>query len=187
MSILQQFAKARIATRLALTLGLIVVVVVVSAVAYGAKKLQDTTRLLTQLEQQEWQVSVLAATWQGNAQALSARVTASMRMPAGAMRDSFLSEIRQSEEAIAASVATLDGLVLGDVISRQTKLVKLASNQMKDITVKLEELKRTGEYLVIDQLLAGDFERLRAAYLTSIDDLRNLASARASQATQLAR
>jgi signal transduction histidine kinase/CheY-like chemotaxis protein len=179
-------SRTRIVTRLGLTLAFIVVITL-SAVAFGAKKLQDTTQLLTRLEQREWQVSVLAASWQGNAQAISARVSASMRLPAGAVRDSFLEQTEASDTAVQGLMKALAPLVDDPLMRQRLAAAQLASAEFQRIRAQLEDLKRTGEYMAIDSMLNGDFEVRRKAYVEAIDQLRSRALESSQRATEQAR
>ena len=101
----------RISSKLALVLTFIVIAVG-SALYFSVTKLHDVTRAFVALEKNEWQVSTLASTWQGHAHAVSARVTASMKIPVGASRDKFVAEGRQSVQEIETVVQSIDKLKL---------------------------------------------------------------------------
>ncbi|KQP17672.1 response regulator [Pseudorhodoferax sp. Leaf267] len=180
--LLSWLRETRIATRLALMLACIAVVMV-SAVAFGAKKLQDTTLLLTQLEQREWRVSVLAGNWAGLAEALSVRVSASMRLPDGPLRENLLADTVAAEGTIATLISTLEGLVHDPQVMLHVEQAKAASIRFRAVHRKLEDLKRVGEFLAIDTLLNGDFESARGDYMIAIDRLRTGAALRSQQAT----
>ena len=178
--------QTRIATRLALTLGLIVLMTM-ATVGYGAHKLQSTTSLLTRLEQREWQVSVLTATWRGAALAMSTRVETSMRLPDGPVRVRMADETAQAETEVNALVKQLDELISDEGMRKAMGQAKQASSQFRLSMQQLEDFKRTGEYLAINELLAGDFDKLRKNYVSAITQVNAVAVERARNATEQAR
>jgi signal transduction histidine kinase/HPt (histidine-containing phosphotransfer) domain-containing protein len=175
----------RIGMRLILVLAAITLCMAV-ALAFGVRRLDQATDLLKNLEQREWQVSVLASTWHGHAQAQSARVVGSMQMPIGALRDVYLADAQTSEDLVAATIKDLQGRVHGEM--QQHLQVAIVANQaFQKVALALEDLKRSGEYLEMDKLLQGDYETARFNYLKAIETLSASAATNAHQATQAAR
>jgi len=177
------FRNARIGTRLGLVFSLLVLLMVL-ATGYGAIKLKQTTSTLKRLSATEWQMTQLAREWNAQAAMNTLRATTNARLGTGEFSDELT---KQSKATLAANAETI-GKIESLVSDPETKaLFDKAVNARKVALAfdpQLDALKNSGDFVALEGLLAGDYEKTHKAYQAAVDELAALATARAGAAQE---
>jgi len=186
MTNLLNFRDARIGTRLGAAFGLMVLLMVL-ATGYSAIALKHTTGTLQRLSAHEWQLMQLAREWNAQAALNALRATTNARLGTGEFPDQLTKDAKATAARNDETVKQLQALVADDA---QTKAVfdrALAARQVVTaFDPQLDTLKNSGDFVALEGLLAGDYEKGRKAYQAAVDELASLASSRAAEAQQSA-
>jgi len=179
------FRNTRIGTRLGLVFGLMVLLMVV-ATGYSAVKLKQTTSTLQHLSATEWRMMQLARDWNAQAALNTLRATTNARLGTGDFSDELTKASKATSAQNAETIRQIEALVSDPEMKALFDKANAARQVALAFGPQLETLKNSGDFVALEGLLAGDFDKSRKVYQAAVDDLAALAGARAATAQQQA-
>ncbi|WP_157598137.1 methyl-accepting chemotaxis protein, partial [Rhizobacter sp. Root29] len=177
------FRNARIGTRLGLVFSLLVLLMVL-ATGYGALKLKQTTSTLKRLSATEWQMTQLARDWNAQAAMNTLRVTTNARLGTGEFSDELTKQSKLTAVANAELIKKIEALVSDAEMKALFDKAVQARKVALAFDPQLDALKNSGDFVALEGLLAGDFDKTRKTYQAAVDELAALATARAAAAQE---
>jgi methyl-accepting chemotaxis protein len=175
------FRNARIGTRLGLVFSLLVLLMVL-ATGYSAIKLKQTTSTLKRLSATEWQMTQLARDWNAQAALNTLRVTTNARLGTGEFSDELTRQSKLTAVVNGETIKKIEALVSDPEMKALLDKAVQARKAALAFDPQLDALKNSGDFVALESLLAGDFDKTRKAYQVAVDELAALATARADAA-----
>jgi methyl-accepting chemotaxis protein len=179
------FRNARIGTRLGLVFSLLVLLMVL-ATGYSAIKLKQTTSTLKRLSATEWQMTQLARDWNAQAALNTLRVTTNARLGTGEFSDELTKQSKLTAVVNAELIKKIEALVSDPEMKALFDKAVQARKLALAFDPQLDTLKNSGDFVALEGLLAGDFDKTRKAYQAAVDELAALATTRAAAAQEQA-
>jgi len=175
------FRNARIGTRLGLVFSLLVLLMVL-ATGYSAIKLKQTTSTLKSLSATEWQMTQLARDWNAQAALNTLRVTTNARLGTGEFSDELTRQSKLTAVVNGETIKKIEALVSDPEMKALLDKAVQARKAALAFDPQLDALKNSGDFVALESLLVGDFDKTRKAYQVAVDELAALATARADAA-----
>ncbi|WP_322114288.1 methyl-accepting chemotaxis protein [Aquabacterium sp. A7-Y] len=182
MDFIARFNRTRISTRLAVALGLLMALMV-GISGYSVKKLFDTTSVLDRLAKQEWKLMQETGAWKALVELNVFRVATHSRLGTGEYPDLLMKDYQAAVTQIEKRQKVIAAALVTEEMRSQYQQVDQLRKQIEAMQPRIKEFRDQGDYVALEGLLNGDFEKARVAYLGGIDKLQSLALHRAETAS----
>ena len=174
--------KTRISTRLAVALGLLMALMV-GVSGYSVKKLFDTTAVLDRLSRNEWKLMQLASEWKSLVELNVLRIATHSRLGTGDYPDQLMKDYAATSQILDKVQKEVGEMATGTSLSAQYEQINALRKQITAYAPKIKEMRDTGDYVALEGLLNGDFEKARKAYIEAITKLQSDALTAANEAS----
>ncbi|MFN3298295.1 methyl-accepting chemotaxis protein [Caldimonas sp.] len=181
MSFLHALAHTRIATRLAVALGLLMLLMI-GVSSYSVKKLSDTTAVIERLTERETALMQVVGQWKSLVEINVLRIVTHSRLGTGDFPDQLMKDYTADSQRIDALQQQIQAAIDDSALSAQYGQIETLRKSILAYGPRIRELRDSGDYFALEQLLDGDFEKTRKAYIEGIDGLQRSIQERARQA-----
>ncbi|HWP18170.1 MAG TPA: methyl-accepting chemotaxis protein [Burkholderiaceae bacterium] len=182
MNIVHRITRLRISARLAAALGLLMLLML-GVSGYSVKKLFDTTAVMNRLSEQEWRLMQMTGELQGLIELNILRIATHARLGSGEYPDQLMQDYKTTSARIDELQKQVEATVQDPEMKAAFDKFTTARGQLLAFGPRITEMRNQGDYVALEALLAGDFEKARKAYLGSIDEMEALAKRRAEEST----
>ncbi|WP_301259496.1 methyl-accepting chemotaxis protein [Eleftheria terrae] len=182
MSLIARFDRTRIPTRLAVALGLLMALMVIIN-GYSVKKLFDTTAVLERLSSREWRLMQVASEWKALVELNVFRVATHSRLGTGDYPDQLMKDYATASVQIEKLQKVVESTIDSEPVLQQFKQVDELRKTVTALQPRIKDMRDQGDYVALEGLLNGEFEKARVTYVQGIEKLQALALQSASAAS----
>ncbi|GIX25689.1 MAG: methyl-accepting chemotaxis protein [Caldimonas sp.] len=181
MNLLRTMVHARIATRLAAALG-VLMLLMIGVSSYSVKKLYDTTAVIQRLTERDGALLQLVTEWKSLVDINVLRIVTHSRLGTGDFPDQLMKDYTADSKKIDALQQRFRAAIDDPGLIAQYEQIDKLRKALLAYGPKILELRNSGDYYALEQLLQGDFEDTRKAYIASIEALQHAIQAMAQRA-----
>jgi methyl-accepting chemotaxis protein len=185
MNLIDRFNRARISMRLAVALGLLMALMVAVS-GYSVKKLFDTTAVLDRLANQEWKLMQVASEWKSLVELNVFRVATHSRLGTGDYPDQLMKDYEATAIVIEKLQKDVEASLNSDDMKQHYQQIAGLRDAIYTMAPRIKKMRDEGDYVALETLLNGDFEKARVAYVDGINKLQAMALQRAEAASAAA-
>lgn len=175
-----QLGRGRVSARLAWGFGLLMLLMIVVS-GYSIKTLYQTTSALDRLANREWRLMRAASDWSAVVDLNVLRVSASARLGSGEYVDQLNAEYSASAKQMERIKGEFEAVLSDDAARAQYAAILQTNVRFDQIVAQVKSKQEAADFVGLEGLLRGDFERSRKEYL---DAVRGIQAAALSQANQ---
>jgi methyl-accepting chemotaxis protein len=174
MNLIDRFNRTRISMRLAFALGLLMALMV-GVSGYSVKKLFDTTAVLDRLANQEWKLMQIASEWKSLVELNVFRVATHSRLGTGDYPDQLMKDYETTAVVIEKMQKQVEALLSNPAMKQKYEQIAGLRDAMYTMAPQIKKMRDEGDYVALEALLNGDFEKARVAYVDGINQLQEMA------------
>jgi methyl-accepting chemotaxis protein len=183
MNLIHRLTRTRIATRLGMALGLLMLLMMVIS-GYSVKKLSDATEVIKRLTEQEARTMQAVNEWKSLIEINVLRIVTHSRLGTGDFPDQLMKDYEADSKRIDELQQRVQSAMNSRELKAQYDSIEALRRQILSYGPKILELRNSGDYFALEQLLEGDFEKARKSYIAGIEGLQSAMAQRAQLAFQ---
>ena len=175
-------SRLRVSIQLAIGFGLLLSLMLVIC-GYSVLRLHVSSEQVRQLSDHQWQSTQAGAALRSAIELNGVRVSASARLGGHEYALQMMNDTEKSQKDIDALQARLDASIQSDELRTiYTRLLERRKT-LQDIVSKVKKLQADSDFLAVEEVIQGDYESARRAYLDDALALQTLSTRQTEEAT----